>query len=266
MTIPTFTKPTRQDEPPFTALPDHTDLPDTDGTFVQNFQEHPQAMLLSETLRPVLQHMHPDGNYAIGQDSGIYWNVKAAMSNTPVKGAVAPDWFYVPNVPPLRNAQVRRSYVLWYEVVAPFIVIEFVSGSGSEERDMTPERGKFWIYEQAIRASYYAIYEVDYARVTVYRLNAGRYVQLVPNERGHYGIEMINHELGIWQGVYENFDLPWLRWWDSDGNLLPTADERAETERQRAETERQRAETERQRAERFAAKLRAMGVRPEDLE
>ncbi|WP_375340279.1 hypothetical protein [Okeania sp. SIO1H4] len=29
--------------PPF---PDHTQLPDEDGTFVKNFQEHPQSILL----------------------------------------------------------------------------------------------------------------------------------------------------------------------------------------------------------------------------
>ena len=31
---------------PFTPLPDHTQLPSEDGTFVKNFQEHPQSMLL----------------------------------------------------------------------------------------------------------------------------------------------------------------------------------------------------------------------------
>jgi hypothetical protein len=56
-------------------------------------------------------------------------------------------------------------------------------------------------------------------------------------------------ELGIWQGQYQNVTLPWLRWWDSQGNLLLTGDERAEQERQRAE--------------RLAAQLRALGVEPE---
>ena len=42
-------------------------------------------------------------------------------------------------------------------------------------------------------------------------------------------------ELGIWQGQYYNMELPWLRWWDLQGNLLLTGDERAEQERQRAD-------------------------------
>ena len=28
------------------VLPDHTQLPETDGSIVQNFQEHPQAIVL----------------------------------------------------------------------------------------------------------------------------------------------------------------------------------------------------------------------------
>jgi hypothetical protein len=65
-------------------------------------------------------------------------------------------------------------------------------------------------------------------------------------------------------------ELPWLRWWDLDGNLLLDGHETAEYERQRAENERQQAENERQRAEsekeksdRLIAQLRALGVEPE---
>ena len=56
--------------PPF---PDHTQLPEEDGTFVKNFQEHPQSIILTDSLGPVLQQIHRDGQYAIGQDCGIYW-------------------------------------------------------------------------------------------------------------------------------------------------------------------------------------------------
>jgi hypothetical protein len=71
---------------------DHTQLPESDGTFVKNFQEHPQSLVLTSSIEPVLQKLHPDGQYCIGQDSGIYWKV----TKPPEKGAEAPDWFYVP--------------------------------------------------------------------------------------------------------------------------------------------------------------------------
>ncbi|MBD2575705.1 Uma2 family endonuclease, partial [Arthrospira platensis FACHB-971] len=34
-----------------TSLPDHTQLPDSDGTFVKNFQEHPQSILLTDSIQ-----------------------------------------------------------------------------------------------------------------------------------------------------------------------------------------------------------------------
>lgn len=190
------------------TLPDHTQLPESDGTFVKNLQEHPQSLLLIDSIEPILQKLHPDGQYCIGQDSGIYWR----MTEPPERGAEAPDWFYVPNVPPTLNRQVRRYYVLWQEYVAPLIVLEFVSGDGSQERDKTPITGKFWVYEQAIRVPFYGIYEVKKASVQVYQLLRGEY-QLIPaNEHGHYPIEPMGVELGIWQGRYQNLELPWLRW------------------------------------------------------
>ena len=40
---------------------DHTKLPESDGTFVKNFQEHPQSLVLTSSIEPVLQKLHPDG-------------------------------------------------------------------------------------------------------------------------------------------------------------------------------------------------------------
>ncbi|MBK1990212.1 Uma2 family endonuclease [Sphaerospermopsis aphanizomenoides BCCUSP55] len=241
------------------TLPDHTQLPESDGNFVKNFQEHPQSILLTESIKPILQKIHPDGQYCIGQDSGIYWRI----TDPPERGAEAPDWFYVPNVPPSLNGQMRRSYVLWQEYISPLIVLEFVSGNGDEERDKTPWKGKLWIYEQVIHPAFYGIYEMNKASVEVYHLIENKYQLLPANERGHYPIKALGVELGIWQGEYQNVDLPWLRWWDLDGNLLLSGEERAEQEYQRAEQERQRAEQERQKNERLIAQLRSLGIEPE---
>ena len=234
------------------TLPDHTQLPESDGTFVKNFQEHPQSILLTDSIEPILQKCHPDGQYAIGQDSGIYWR----MTEPPEKGAEAPDWFYVPNVPPTLNGQSRRSYVLWQEFIAPLIILEFVSGTGKEERDRTPWTGKFFIYEQVIRPAFYGIYEVQKSSIELYRHVTNHFELVVANERGHFPIAELGVEIGIWQGVYQNLELPWLRWWDANGNLLLTGWENSEQERQRAEQERQRAEN-------LIAQLRAAGIEPQ---
>ncbi len=60
---------------PISTLPDRTQLPCEDGTFVKNFPEHPQSILLTTTIRPLLDRLHPDRQYDIGQDSGIYWRI-----------------------------------------------------------------------------------------------------------------------------------------------------------------------------------------------
>jgi Uma2 family endonuclease len=227
-------------------LPDHTQLPDKDGTFVRNFQEHPQTILLRGSLMPRLQELHPDGQFCVGCDCGIYWR----STQPPLDGCKAPDWFYVPNVPPMLDGRFRRSYVLWHEVVRPLLVIEYVSGDGSEERDTTPYRGKFWVYEQGIGAPYYAIFEGEKSAVEVHELRRGRYQRVEPNAADRFPVEPLGIELGIWQGTYLNMNLPWLRVWNSStGQLLPTYEERAEAERRRAQDERQRAEDERSQKE-----------------
>ncbi len=258
-------------------FPDHTQLPESDGTFVKNFQEHPQSLLLTDSIEPALQRLHPDGQYAIGQDCGIYWR----ETEPPEKGAEAPDWFYIPDVPPLLDGEIRRSYVFWREYTPPAIALEFASGDGSEERDRTPlartktsiqRPGKFWVYEKIIRIPYYGIDVISAGELEVYYLKGFNYQRLTPNERGHYFIDLMDVELGVWRGSYLNQpEQPWLRWWDPSGQLLLTGKERAVLEQQRADRANQRAEQadrradrEQQKRQQLADKLQAL--RPEQLQ
>ncbi len=277
------------------ALPDHTQLPDRDGTIVENFQEHPQSNILTDCLLPRLHQLYLDGQFAIGCDSGIYWR----HTHPPLNGCRAPDWFLVVGVPPMLDGQMRRSYVLWQEVVKPLIVIEYVSGDGRAEHDATPYTGKFWVYEQGISAGYYAIFDASKPSIELYRQVAGRYALVQANAAGRFPVEPLGIELGIWEGEYREMQMPWLRVWDAaTGIMLPlseeqiavaqecaaTAEGRAETaegllddarrmldeETERAENERKRAENERKRADaaevlakKFAEKFRALGIDPE---
>jgi hypothetical protein len=83
------------------------------------------------------------------------------------------------------------------------------------------------------------------------------------NERGHFPIPELGVELGIWQGVYQNSDLPWLRWWDANGNLLLTGWETSEQEKLIAQQEKLIAQQERQKNEILIAQLRAAGIEPQ---
>lgn len=254
------------------TFPDHTQLPCEDGSFVKNFQEHPQSILLTDSLSSVLARLHPEGDYAIGQDNGIYWR----ETDPPERGAEAPDWFYVAGVPARLDGKIRRSYVLWKEKKIPAIALEFASGNGSEERDRTPlvdrangrevkKPGKFWVYEQIVRIPYYGIFSIRRDELEMYRLTDGAYQPTIPDASGRYEIAPLQVSLGLWRGNYQNQHQTWLRWWDAAGNLLPTGQERAEMERQKAEAERQRADAAEERARRLAERLRALGIDPEDI-
>ncbi|MCI0703441.1 MAG: Uma2 family endonuclease, partial [Planctomycetia bacterium] len=183
---------------------------------------------------------HPDGNYFIGADTGIFWQI----AKEPLEGCKAPDWYYIPNVPRLIHGDIRRSYVLWEEFGRPLIVIEFVSGDGSEERDTTPAKGKFWVYEHAVAATYYLIWDRSGRTLEAYELWRGRYRPIGPNEHARYPIPAMEVEFGIWDGVFLGYQTCWLRAWNREGQLLPTPQERAE---------------------RLAARLRELGVDPDTV-
>jgi len=58
--------------------------------------------------------------------------------------------------------------------------------------------------------------------------------------------------LGLWQGSFRGINRLWLRWMTLEGELILTPEEEAVAERERAE--------------RLAARLRELGVEPDDVE
>jgi Uma2 family endonuclease len=261
-------------DPLLVEPPDHLALPCTDGSIVNNSQEHPQSEMLNDTLFPVLEKLFPGPRFAVGCDAGIYWK----WTQPPLAGCKAPDWFLVPNVPPMLDGQMRRSYVMWREGVRPLLLIEYVSGDGSEEHDRTPETGKFWVYEQAIAAAYYVIFDAAKETIEVYRLDGGKYQPVAANAAGRFPIPPLGIELGLWHGIYRALTMPWVRPWDSaTGQMLPLSAERIEaTEQALAETKKQlnTAELaidetrellaeEMERSKRLADKFRALGIDPD---
>jgi Uma2 family endonuclease len=249
-------------------LPTHLDLPDTDGKPVDNTYQPIQWAIFLNSIRAHMDRLRPDGQYLAAADHGIYW----LLTNPPLNGAKAPDFMIVEGVPPvLPDSLYRRSYVLWQERVPPTFLIELVSGDGREERDRTPQTGKFWIYENAIQARYYAIYDPENETIELYELTGGRYQTVPVNERGRYPVAGLRLELGTMRYAFAGVEVAWLRFFDADGNLLLTGEERAEhetrraeQETRRAEQEKQRAEQEKQRADKLAEKLRQLGIDPND--
>ena len=217
------------------TLPGHLELPQDNGEFVDNGFRCPQNLLLMELLWDYVERVRPDGRNLIWGNAGIYWRLTEHRE----RGAVVADWMYVSGAPPHPEGEIRRSYVLWKEKVAPEIVMNFTLDDGVREHDRTPLTGKFWIYERAVQARYYLIYVVPKAEPEVYQLEDGFYRKLAPNSSGRYPIDSLGLELGVWRGRFMNIDAPWLRWYDSRGEMLLTGNERAETLREEANALRQ---------------------------
>ena len=244
------------------SLPTHRDLPCEDKSVPQDFFEHAQARLLTAVIEVWLAQQRPGFDCAIGQDSYIYWDI----TTPPALGAKAPDWYLVPGVPrSLPGGEYRRSYVLWIERVIPAFAAEFISETSSGERDTTPRTGKFWVYEQGIGIPHYAIWDPWRNQLEAYRLDNGHYQPARPNERGHYPVEALGLEYGLWHGTWDNTQRLWLRWWDAGGRLLPTPQEQTEQEHRAAVMARQQAEQAQREKQELLDKLRKMGIDPDQL-
>ncbi|MDF5718163.1 MAG: Uma2 family endonuclease [Rhizonema sp. NSF051] len=232
------------------ALPADFALPDQDHP-VENIQQPLLAAGLIDALGAA-GRIQPQ--MLIGSNFGLVANVN---KKTVVK---APDWFYVPNVQPVASDVIRRSYTQNLEGEAIAVVMEFLSNEDNGELSVrtTPPYGKLYFYEQILAVPTYVTYDPYESILEVRRLQNKQYVPQEASENGHHWIAELELFLGIWSGERLCQTMNWLRWWDADGNMLHWSSEQASQERQRAEQERQRSN-------KLAAKLRELGLDPDEV-
>ena len=251
--------------PPTEALPTMYDLP----------SENPEEpglpdefhLLQPELLRITFRPPNYDQESVFtGSDLNLYYDPHHTQWYK------RPDWFGVLGGSRFYNqTELRLSYVIWQEGVNPFVVVELISpGTEAEDlgrnlREINQPPNKWSVYEQILRVPYYFVYNRYTNELHCFGLMMNRYQPLSVNGLGVW-LEEAELGLGLWEGEYQGFTRPWLRWYDAHNNWLPTPTEqekqRAEQERQRAEQERQRAEQEKQRAEQ--EKQRAEAVESEN--
>lgn len=106
---------------------------------------------------------------------------------------------------------------------------------------------KWQVYEQILRVPYYIVFDRYTDTLRAFILQADRYTEVNLAEPRLW-MPTLELGLGLWQGNYQGIDRLWLRWYDVNGNWIPTS-----------------AEQERQRAERLAAKLPELGINPDQL-
>ncbi|MEH1853537.1 MAG: Uma2 family endonuclease [Nostoc sp.] len=229
------TLPTMYDLP--SEYPEDSGLPDEFHLF--------QPQLLRETFYPP---NYPADEVFVATDLNLYYDLRHTLWYK------RPDWFAAVGVSRLYEQQnLRLSYVIWQEGVAPFVVVELLSPGTEKEdlgqtlREINQPPTKWEVYERILRVPYYIVFDRYTDKLQVFQLVADRYSELDLSTPRVWmpGLEL---GLGLWQGSYQRIERLWLRWYDASGNWLPTPLER-----------------ESQRANRLAAQLRELGVNPDEL-
>jgi Uma2 family endonuclease len=161
-------------------------------------------------------------------------------------------------VPEDISEKEHRTYLCWEYGKVPDVVIEIVSNRRGNE-----DGSKMYDYARG-RVEYYVIYDPEAwlsdEALRVYELRGRRYVR-----RDDFQLPDTGLALTLWQGEFESNTRTWLRWCDAQGHLIPTGAERAATAEVRAATAEVRAATAEEKAARLAAKLRELGLDPEQI-
>ncbi|MEH2267856.1 MAG: Uma2 family endonuclease [Nostoc sp.] len=227
--------PTMYDLP--SEYPEDSGLPDEFHLF--------QPQLLRETFCPP---NYPAEEVFVASDLNLYYDLRHTLWYK------RPDWFAAVGVSRLYEQQnLRLSYVIWQEGVAPFVVVELLSPGTEKEdlgqtlREINQPPTKWEVYERILRVPYYIVFDRYTDKLQAFQLVADSYSELDLSTPRVWmpGLEL---GLGLWQGSYQGIERLWLRWYDASGNWLPTPLER-----------------ESQRANRLAAQLRELGVNPDEL-
>ncbi|NER26935.1 MAG: Uma2 family endonuclease [Symploca sp. SIO1C4] len=199
-------------------------------------------------------------DFFIGANLTIYFS-RQQLRNRDFRG---PDFFLVKGI----QKQPRNAWVVWEENGKyPDVIIELLSNSTADT-----DRGiKKNLYQDQFRTPEYFWFSPETLEFAGFRLVGTQYQPIAANNIGWLWSETLKLYLGISQGQ--------LRYFTASGERIPTPGEAAQQEQQRAQQEQQRAQQEQQRAqqaellleqerqkvEKLAARLRAMGIDPEQV-
>ncbi|MGB7413819.1 MAG: Uma2 family endonuclease [Thermosynechococcaceae cyanobacterium] len=227
----------------------------SDEPEMESSLHYAQLMLLVSCLEWLWRERD---DFFIGANLTIYFS-RQQLRNRDFRG---PDFFLVQPT----THQPRPSWVIWEEEGRyPNLIIELLSDSTASV-DRTLKKN---LYQDHFRTPEYFWFSPDTLEFEGFRLIGHSYEAIVPNPQGHRWSAELSLNLGVEQGQ--------LRYFTADGAMVPTPAEaaiaemqrsdietqRANTEAQRANAEAQRAEAEAQKSAKLAAKLRALGIDPE---
>jgi Uma2 family endonuclease len=195
-----------------------------------------QMTLLIQCLEWLWRNRHDF--YASGNIT-IYYSPRQRKSED-FRG---PDFFVVLEA----ERRPRKSWVVWEEYGKyPNVIVELLSDSTAA----TDKGLKKQIYQDTFRTPEYFWFDPNNLEFAGFVLLGGKYQPLEPNPQGWLWSQQLELYLGVFQ---EN-----LRFFTTEGQLVPTPEEVAQQEVQRAEQEKQRGD-------RLAAKLRELNINPDTV-
>ncbi len=242
-------------------LPTADELPCSDDTPVDNELQE----LIPGLLKSILQILWVDRmDWFFGIDMGIYYH--------PEQPPIVPDGFLSLGVERFYDEDLRPSYVLWEEQVVPSLVLEVVSVTpGREYTSKLDEYARMGVL-------YYVIYNSKRRRkpkLEIHKLVNGTYELQASNP---LWMPEIGLGIGYERGAYGGLTRDWLYWYDENNQRYPTPEEQIkqiQSEATKAQRElllvqrevsqvQLQADRERQRSAKLAAKLRSLGVDPDE--
>ncbi len=154
-----------------------------------------------------------------------------------------PDFFVVLDT----ERKTRKSWVVWEEDGKyPNFILEILSESTAN----TDKELKKKLYQNTFRTPDYFWFDPYTSEFAGFHLVDGKYQPLEANNQRHLWSQQLDLYLGIHQGL--------LRFFTSSGQLVPTPEEEAESERQQKELAINKAE-------RLAGKLRELNIDPDTI-
>lgn len=228
-----------------------------DNTPVDNFQSEVQQRLLVEPLYSSKALPIP---FLAAANVGLFYKLKG--------DPIVPDVLLSLGVQRADDFSQRhnRSYFVWEFGKVPEVCIEIVSNLEGDElllSQKSRQRGKTAAKKQVyaqIGVRYYVVFdplqqiqgkdEMDGALLRVWSILPEGYTELTPAAgitapEQVVWLNAVGLGLTLWQGQFEEaVNRLWLRWCDAGGQVIATGAERAD---------------------RLAARLRAMGIDPDEV-
>ena len=241
-----FQSPPSLSDPEFPVIlpPEQQELIFDDG---EPLESNRHRLFMNVLIQSMDRELASRKNYFVGGNMFIYYS-SHQLKNKDFRG---PDFFAVLEVEENKD---RLGWVVWEEGGRyPDVIIELMSPS-TRKIDTGIKKE---IYSNIFRTpDYYVFDPFKPDSLQGWHLDLDRgYQPLIPNENGWLWSSRLKVWVGPWQGAIDGLEVTWLRFYHPEGNLVLLPEETAQ----------QRAEEAEQRAERLAARLKALGINPDEV-